>query len=96
MMRGHKAVAAEFTVWFPTADRAVILRRQARSLRSITEYRNVSQEGIMAEFISELWAFLRENKKLWLLPIILVLGLFGGLIVLTQGSAISPFLYAFF
>ena len=50
----------------------------------------------MAEFISELWAFLRENKKLWLLPIILVLGLFGGLIVLTQGSAISPFLYAFF
>lgn len=46
--------------------------------------------------ISELWAFMRERKKFWLLPILLVLGLFGGLVVLTQGSAVAPFIYTIF
>ena len=41
----------------------------------------------MGEFVLELWAFMRERKKFWLLPIVLILVLFGGLIVLTQGSA---------
>ena len=50
----------------------------------------------MSELVVELWAFLRERKKMWLLPIILVLGLFGGLIVLTQGSAVAPFIYTLF
>ena len=50
----------------------------------------------MAEFVLELWAFMRERKKFWLLPIILVLLLFGGLIVLTQGSAVAPFIYTLF
>ena len=50
----------------------------------------------MSELVAELWAFLRERKKMWLLPIILVLGLFGGLIVLTQGSAVAPFIYTLF
>ena len=50
----------------------------------------------MAEFFIELWAFMRERKKFWLLPIILVLLLFGGLIVLTQGSAVAPFIYTLF
>lgn len=47
-------------------------------------------------FIKELWTFLKIRKKLWLLPIFLMLALFGGLIVLSQGSAIAPFVYTLF
>jgi hypothetical protein len=50
----------------------------------------------MAEFVVELCAFMRERKKFWLLPIVLVLLLFGSLIVLTQGSAVAPFIYTLF
>ena len=50
----------------------------------------------MAEFVTELWMFMRERKKFWLLPIILVLVLFGGLVVMTQGTAIAPFIYTLF
>ncbi len=50
----------------------------------------------MGEFFVELWDFMHERKKFWLLPIILVLLLFGGLIVLTQGSAVAPFIYTLF
>lgn len=50
----------------------------------------------MAEFVVELWAFMRERKKFWLLPIVFVLVLFGALIVLTQGSAVAPFIYTLF
>ena len=45
---------------------------------------------------AEIWAFLRERKKWWLGPIILVLVLFGGLLVLAQGSAVAPFIYTIF
>ena len=48
------------------------------------------------DFLKDLWAFLKVRKKFWLLPIILVLMLFGALIVLTGGSAIAPFIYAIF
>jgi hypothetical protein len=48
------------------------------------------------EFLRDLWCFLRERKKFWLLPLILVLLLFGVLIVLTSGSAIAPFIYTLF
>lgn len=48
------------------------------------------------EFLKDLWGFLKVRKKFWLLPIILVLILFGALIVLTGGSAIAPFIYAIF
>ena len=47
-------------------------------------------------FIKEFYEFLKERKKYWLLPIILVLVLFGGLIILSQGSAIAPFIYTIF
>ncbi|WP_243311991.1 DUF5989 family protein [Fundidesulfovibrio agrisoli] len=47
-------------------------------------------------FIGDLWGFLRVRKKFWLLPVILVLLLFGVLIVLTSGSAIAPFIYTLF
>ena len=50
----------------------------------------------MGELLLELWAFLKERKKLWLLPIIVVLVLFGTLIVLTQGTAVAPFIYTLF
>ncbi|MCL5746562.1 MAG: DUF5989 family protein [Acidobacteria bacterium] len=44
----------------------------------------------------EFWAFLRARKKLWLLPFLIVMLLFGGLFVLAQGSAVAPFIYALF
>jgi hypothetical protein len=47
-------------------------------------------------FLAELWRFLRVRKKYWLLPVILMMALFGGLIVLTQGSAVAPFIYTIF
>jgi hypothetical protein len=47
-------------------------------------------------FLGELWGFLKVRKKFWLLPIILVLLLFGLLIVLTSGTAIAPFIYTLF
>jgi hypothetical protein len=50
----------------------------------------------MGEFVLELWMFMRERKKFWLLPIVIVLLLFGGLVVLTQGTAIAPFIYTLF
>ncbi|MDD5609310.1 MAG: DUF5989 family protein [Ignavibacterium sp.] len=46
--------------------------------------------------LSELWDFLKVRKKWWLLPIILFLISLGGLIILTQGSALAPFIYAIF
>lgn len=48
------------------------------------------------DFLKDLWGFLRERKKFWLLPIILILLLFGALIVLTSGTAIAPFIYTLF
>jgi len=50
----------------------------------------------MLELLKDLWAFMRERKKFWLGPIILMLLLLGALIVLTQGSAIAPFIYTIF
>lgn len=47
-------------------------------------------------FIAEFWAFLRERKKFWLLPIIIVMLLLGGLLVLAHGSALAPFIYTLF
>ena len=47
-------------------------------------------------FLKEFFEFLKERKKYWLFPIIIVLALFGILIVLSQGSAIAPFIYTIF
>ncbi|MDA7594269.1 DUF5989 family protein [Candidatus Pelagibacter sp.] len=48
------------------------------------------------DFLKEFWEFLKIRKKYWLLPILLVLVLFGGLIVLSQGTAVAPFIYTIF
>ncbi len=50
----------------------------------------------MKDFIVELWTFMKVRKKFWLLPIIVVLLLLGGLLVLAQGSAVAPFIYTLF
>ncbi len=47
-------------------------------------------------FLSELWVFMRVRKKFWLLPVFIMLFLFGGLLVLTEGSAVAPFIYTIF
>jgi hypothetical protein len=47
-------------------------------------------------FIIELWTFMRVRKKYWLLPLFVVFALFGGLVVLAQGSAVAPFIYTIF
>jgi hypothetical protein len=44
----------------------------------------------------ELWAFMRERKKLWLAPILILFVLIGGLLVLAQGTALAPFIYSMF
>lgn len=50
----------------------------------------------MLDLLSDLWAFMRERKKFWLAPIMLIMVLLGGLLVLAQGSAIAPFIYTLF
>jgi len=50
----------------------------------------------MLDLARELWLFLNERKKLWLLPIVVVLATLGMLIVLTEGSAVAPFIYTLF
>lgn len=48
------------------------------------------------DFLIEFWAFLRVRKKFWLAPILITIVVLGGLIVLTQGSAVAPFIYTLF
>lgn len=50
----------------------------------------------MLSLISELWLYMRTRKKFWLLPLIFIFFVFGGLIVLSQGSAVAPFIYTIF
>jgi len=50
----------------------------------------------MLELIADLWAFMKERKKFWLAPAIVVLLLLGALLVLAQGSAVAPFIYTLF
>ncbi|HMK67454.1 MAG TPA: DUF5989 family protein [Stellaceae bacterium] len=47
-------------------------------------------------FLAELWAFMRARKKLWLLPVLVVMVLLGGLLLLSQSSVIAPFIYTMF
>jgi len=47
-------------------------------------------------FLSELWAYMRERKKFWLAPILVIMLVFGGLVILAKGSAVAPFIYTIF
>ena len=48
------------------------------------------------DFLSEFWRFMRIRKKFWLLPIVLMMVVFGGLVILTKGSVVAPFVYPIF
>jgi hypothetical protein len=50
----------------------------------------------MSSFLSELWAFMRARKKYWMLPILFMMVVFGGLIVFSKGSVLAPFIYTLF
>jgi hypothetical protein len=50
----------------------------------------------MISFLREFWAFLRMRKKFWLLPVFIIMAIFGGLLVLSNGSAVAPFIYTIF
>jgi len=50
----------------------------------------------MLDLLKDLWGFMKARKKFWLAPIILMLLLLGALIVLSQGSAVAPFIYTLF
>ena len=58
--------------------------------------RSGPNKGTSMSFLAELWRFIRVRKKFWLLPILAMAVVFGGLIVLTQGSAVAPFIYTLF
>lgn len=47
-------------------------------------------------FFAEFWAFMRERKKYWMIPILVMMVIFGGLVVLVQGTAVAPFIYTIF
>ena len=48
------------------------------------------------DFLKELWAFLKYRKKLWLLPVIVIMLVLGGILILAQGSIVAPFIYTLF
>ncbi len=50
----------------------------------------------MLDFLGDLWQYMRQRKKFWLAPIIVVMLVLGGLIILAQGSAVAPFIYTLF
>lgn len=47
-------------------------------------------------FVAELWEFLRSRRKFWLMPIVIMMLIFGGLVILTKGTAVAPFIYTLF
>ncbi len=47
-------------------------------------------------FIAEFWKFLKVRKKFWLIPVLVMMAIFGGLVVLSHGSAVAPFIYTIF
>ena len=62
-----------------------------------SEINRYNEESILnMSFLKEFWECLKVRKKYWLFPILLVLLIFGGLIILSQGSAVAPFIYTFF
>lgn len=50
----------------------------------------------MVDFAVELWSFMRARRKYWLIPVMLMMAVFGGLIILAKGSAVAPFIYTLF
>jgi hypothetical protein len=57
---------------------------------------NDERAVLIMDFLAELWRFMRVRKKFWLLPVLIMMVVFGGLVVLTEGSAFAPFIYTLF
>lgn len=71
-------------------------KRGAEYMRASTGSGNNKSHEVTMAFLQELWAFLRTRKKFWLIPVIFMVAVFGGLIVLSNGSALAPFIYTLF
>ena len=70
--------------------------QSARETPATTKKCSEETEMSKLQVVSELWQFMRQNKKYWLAPIVITLVLFGVLLVLAKGSAIAPFIYTLF
>ena len=64
-------------------------------MRQEQEFERIAREGREGSFVEELWALLRQHRKYWLIPIVIVL-LFFGLLVSLSGTAVAPFIYTLF
>jgi hypothetical protein len=73
------------------------LRVQARKRQIYkSRFEAASKREAMGEFLRDLWEFMRVRKKFWLLPIVIVLLLLGGLVLISQQSALGAFIYTLF
>jgi hypothetical protein len=83
-------------------DFSFLFRSQHSYLHAGERYATLSKDVLRggwmskAQVVSELWQFMKENKKYWLAPIVITLVLFGVLLVLAKSSAIAPFIYTLF
>ena len=62
----------------------------------VKAWKDRTEGGFVFELLQDLWGFMKERKKYWLAPIILVMVVLGGLMVFAQGSAVAPFIYTLF
>jgi hypothetical protein len=75
-----------------------VLERASTNARSPSAFASaleIAQETTM-DFLAELWEFIRMRRKFWLIPLLLLMLVFGGLVVVTKGSALAPFIYTIF
>src|SRR5262249_44381625 len=79
-----------------TGRRELLDRAHAAGTCSGDDEGSVLESAREMDFLKELWRFMRVRKKFWLLPILIMMVVFGGLVVLTKGSAIAPFIYTLF
>ena len=70
--------------------------RFARQNRKLAVVKRLGGFALRFSFLAEFWAFLRVRKKYWLLPAVLTMLVFGGLIAITQTSAVAPMIYTIF
>jgi hypothetical protein len=99
-------VSGLFPLWQSTPPTGLISQFQAdicsegdrllAGLRSAETASTIGFRGASMSFIVELWSFMRVRKKYWLAPIMFVMVIFGGLVVLTNGSVIAPMIYTLF
>jgi len=82
---------------FPARNETVMFHYTVTRRKFVSVPKSPRRRGPkMGEFIRELWLFMKDRKKFWLLPIIVVLVLLSSLIVFTSGSAVAPFIYTIF